>query len=29
MACSSDFIEYVCDVLTSLGEVCSHKMKGD
>lgn len=29
MACSSDFIEFVCDVLAPLGEVRSRKMMGD
>ena len=29
MACSSDFIEYVCDALRPLGEVRSRKMMGD
>lgn len=29
MACSSDFIEYICDVLAPLGEVRSRKMMGD
>lgn len=29
MACSSEFIEFVCDVLAPLGEVHSRKMMGD
>ena len=29
MACSSDFIEFICNVLTPLGEVRSRKMMGD
>ncbi|MDE7335434.1 MAG: transcriptional regulator [Muribaculaceae bacterium] len=29
MACSSEFIEYVCDALKPLGEVRSRKMMGD
>ena len=29
MACTSDFIEYVCEVLSPLGEVRSRKMMGD
>lgn len=29
MACSSDFIEFVCDALAPLGEVRSRKMMGD
>lgn len=29
MACSTEFIEFVCDVLAPLGEVRSHKMMGD
>ncbi len=29
MACSSDFIEFVCDILAPLGEVRSRKMMGD
>lgn len=29
MACSTDFIEFVCDVLAPLGEVRSRKMMGD
>lgn len=29
MACSSEFIEFVCDVLAPLGEVRSRKMMGD
>lgn len=29
MACSSDFIESVCNVLSPLGEVRSRKMMGD
>lgn len=29
MACSPDFIEFVCDVLAPLGEVRSRKMMGD
>lgn len=29
MACSSDFIEFVCDALAPLGEVRSLKMMGD
>ena len=29
MACSQEFIEFVCEILTSLGEVKSRKMMGD
>ena len=29
MACSTDFIESICDVLAPLGEVRSRKMMGD
>ncbi|MDE7111349.1 MAG: TfoX/Sxy family protein [Muribaculaceae bacterium] len=29
MACTSEFIEYICDMLTPLGEVRSRKMMGD
>ncbi len=29
MACSSDFIEFICDVLAPLGEVRFRKMMGD
>lgn len=29
MACTSEFIESICDVLTPLGEVRSRKMMGD
>jgi len=29
MACSTEFIEFVCDVLAPLGEVRSRKMMGD
>lgn len=29
MACSIDFIEYLCEMLSSLGEVRSRKMMGD
>lgn len=29
MACSTEFIEFVCDVLSPLGEVRSRKMMGD
>ena len=29
MACSTDFVEYVCDTLAPLGEVSSRKMMGD
>jgi len=29
MACSTDFIEFICDVPAPLGEVRSHKMMGD
>ena len=29
MACSTDFIESLCDVLAPLGEVRSNKMMGD
>mgnify|MGYP001024789698 FL=1 len=29
MACSIDFIEFVCDALAPLGEVCSRKMMGE
>lgn len=29
MACSTDFIEYLCETLSSLGEVRSRKMMGD
>lgn len=29
MACTSDFIEFVCDALAPLGEVRSRKMMGD
>lgn len=29
MACSTDFIQFVCDTLASLGEVRSRKMMGD
>lgn len=29
MACSSDFIESICNVLAPLGEVCFRKMMGD
>lgn len=29
MACSSDFIEFLCDVLTPLGEVRFRRMMGD
>ena len=29
MACSQEFIEFVCETLTSLGEVKSRKMMGD
>lgn len=29
MACSTDFISFICDVLAPLGEVRSHKMMGD
>lgn len=29
MACSSDFIEFICDALAPLGEVRARKMMGD
>ena len=29
MACTSEFIESICDALAPLGEVCSRKMMGD
>lgn len=29
MACTSEFIEFICDMLTLLGEVRSRKMMGD
>ena len=29
MACTNEFIEFVCDALAPLGEVCSRKMMGD
>ena len=29
MACTTEFIEFVCDTLTPLGEVRSRKMMGD
>lgn len=29
MACSTDFIQFVCDALAPLGEVRSRKMMGD
>ena len=29
MACTSEFIEYICDTLAPLGEVRSRKMMGD
>lgn len=29
MACSSDFITFICDMLVPLGEVRSRKMMGD
>ena len=29
MACSTEFIEFVCDMLAPLGEVRSRKMMGD
>lgn len=29
MACTTDFIEFVCDALAPLGEVRSRKMMGD
>lgn len=29
MACTREFIEFVCDTLRPLGEVCSRKMMGD
>lgn len=29
MACPTDFIEFICDVLAPLGEVRSRKMMGD
>lgn len=29
MACSTDFIAFICDVLAPLGEVRSRKMMGD
>ena len=29
MACSTDFIQFVCDTLSPLGEVCSRKMMVD
>lgn len=29
MACTSEFIEFICDMLTPLGEVRSRKMMGD
>ncbi|MDE6296132.1 MAG: TfoX/Sxy family protein [Muribaculaceae bacterium] len=29
MACSSEFIDYVCEILSPLGEVRSRKMMGD
>lgn len=29
MACSSEFIEFVCDTLATLGDVRSRKMMGD
>lgn len=29
MACSTDFIEFVCQILAPLGEVRAHKMMGE
>ena len=29
MACSTEFIEFVCEVLASLGEIRARKMMGD
>ncbi len=29
MACTTDFIEYLCEMLSSLGEVRSRKMMGE
>ncbi len=29
MACTSEFIEFICDALAPLGEVRSRKMMGD
>lgn len=29
MACTTDFIEFICDALSPLGEVRSRKMMGD
>ena len=29
MACTSEFIEFICDVLAPLGEVRPHKMMGE
>ncbi|MDE5628721.1 MAG: TfoX/Sxy family protein [Muribaculaceae bacterium] len=29
MACTSEFIEYICDMLAPLGEVSRRKMMGD
>lgn len=29
MACTSEFIDFVCEVLTPLGEIHYHKMMGD
>ena len=29
MACSKDFIDFVCSQLSAVGEVCSRKMMGD
>ncbi|ANU64785.1 transcriptional regulator [Muribaculaceae bacterium Isolate-042 (Harlan)] len=29
MACTSEFIEYICDMLAPLGEIHSRKMMGD
>ena len=29
MACTTEFIEFVCDALAPLGEVCPRRMMGD
>lgn len=29
MACSTEFIEFICDILAPLGDVSSRKMMGD
>lgn len=29
MPCTAEFIDFICDTLTPLGEVCSRKMMGE